>query len=139
MSIDAAHVPELRRAAEAIAEAVENVQPVDGTIFTGPPYEDGADLRNVTVLSGGVVDRSPCGMGTSAVMAVLDAMGLIDGSRPFVHEGIIGTRVEGRIARRSTDAGVPVVAVEIAGSAWVTGEHTFVVDDRDPLRAGFRI
>src|SRR5204863_6988271 len=46
-------------------------------IFTGPPHDEGAHLRNAAVLADGAVDRSPCGAGTSAVMAVLDAMGQI--------------------------------------------------------------
>src|SRR5690348_18217979 len=47
------------------------------------------------------VDRSPCGTGTAAVMAVIDAMGLLDDDRPFVHESLIGTRFNGRVASRT--------------------------------------
>jgi len=28
---------------------------------------------------------------------------------------------------------------ELEGSAWVTGEHTFIVDEDDPLGEGFRL
>jgi len=139
VSIDAAHVPELRRAALAIRSGVEKVQAVDGTIFTGPPYEAGADLRNVAVLADGVVDRSPCGTGTSAVMAVVDAMGLLDAARPFVHESIIGSRFEGRVTGRTMVGEYPAIVTEISGSAWITGEHTFLVDDHDLLKNGFRM
>ena len=52
-----------------------------GVIFTGPPQDPEAHLRNVTVFGSGTVDRSPCGTGTSAVMAVLDAMGLLPEQR----------------------------------------------------------
>jgi len=138
VSIDIAHMPELRRAAEAISAALEKVQAVDGTIFTGPPYDAGADLRNAAVLVDGVVDRSPCGTGTAAVMAVIDAMGLLAAERPFVHESIIGTRIEGRIAGRTMVGDYPAIRTEITGSAWITGDHTFVIDDRDPLKDGFR-
>jgi proline racemase len=31
------------------------------------------------------------------------------------------------------------IVPEIEGSAWITGEHTFLIDENDPLRAGFRI
>ena len=137
--IDVAHVPELRRAAADICEGVARVEAVAGVIFTGPPYETGADLRTVAVTAGGVVDRSPIGMGTSAVMAVLDAMGLLDEQRPFVHESIIGTRVEGRLFVRSALEETPAITTTITGSAWITGEHTFIIDDRDPLKDGFVI
>jgi proline racemase len=150
IGIDAAHLPELRRAGTAIRKAIERVQPIahpvdpsisglDGTIFTGPAHEEGADLRNAVVFADAQVDRSPSGTGTSAVMAVLDAMGLLDGERPFVHESVIGTRMIGRVVNRTAVGDYPAVVTEIEGSAWITGEHTFVTDDRDPLREGFRL
>ena len=45
-----------------------------GTIFTAPASDERSDLRNVTVFADAEVDRSPCGTGTCAVMAVLAAM-----------------------------------------------------------------
>jgi proline racemase len=139
VSIDADHVPELRRTGIAIREAVEKVQAVDGTIFTGPPHGAGADLRNCAVVGDGVVDRSPCGTGTSAVMAVIDAMGLLGDDRPFVHESITGAQFTGRVVSRTVVGDYPALVTEIAGSAWITGDHAFVIDERDPLKSGFRI
>jgi proline racemase len=46
--------------------------------FHGPATVAGADLRNVTIFAEAEVDRSPCGTGTCAVLAVLDAMGVVD-------------------------------------------------------------
>ena len=137
--LDGPHVPELRLTALVISEGIGKLTTVNGVIFTGPAYESGADLRTVGISYGGVVDRSPCGLGTSAVMAVLDAMGLLDKDRPFVHEGLIGTRVEGRLLKRTVIEDTPAIVTEIAGSAWITGEHTFIVDERDPLKNGFRV
>ena len=150
LPIDAAHLPELRRVGMEIKHAIEQaltiVHPLDpgltgiyGTIFTGPPADDGADLRNVTIFADAEVDRSPCGTGTAAVMAVIDAMGLLGSDRPFVHESLIGTRFKGRVASRTVVAEYPAIVPEIEGSAWITGEHTFLVDDTDPLREGFRM
>jgi trans-L-3-hydroxyproline dehydratase len=150
LPIDAAHLPELRRAGMEIKHAIEAAQtivhPLDpglngiyGTIFTGPPNGEGADLRNVTIFADAEVDRSPCGTGTAAVMAVVDAMGLLGADRPFVHESLIGTRFNGRVASRTRVADLDALVPEIEGSAWITGEHTFLVDEDDPLREGFRI
>jgi proline racemase len=134
---------EIKRAVEA---AVPIAHPLDagltgvyGTIFTGPPLTAEADLRNVTVFADAEVDRSPCGTGTCAVMAVLAAMGLLDESRSFTHESIIGTTFEGQIVGRTRVGEYDAIVPAIAGSAWITGEHTFLVDDEDPLRAGFRL
>ena len=150
LPIDIAHLPELRRAGMEIKHAIEAaltiVHPLDpgltgiyGTIFTGPPSDERADLRNVTIFADAEVDRSPCGTGTAAVMAVIDAMGLLGSDRPFVHESLIGTRFNGRVASRTEVGEHPAIVPEIEGSAWITGEHTFLVDDTDPLREGFRL
>src|SRR5262249_8268824 len=150
LPIDAAHLPELRRIGMEIKQAIEAsgtvVHPLEqglrgiyGTIFTGPPSDDRADLRNLTIFADAEVERSPCGTGTAAVMAVIDAMGLLSDERPFVHESLIGTRFKGRIAARTTVGDYAAIAPEIEGSAWITGEHTFLIDEKDPLREGFRI
>src|SRR5262249_42384041 len=110
-----------------------------GTIFTGPPNAPGADLRNVTIFAEAEVDRSPCGTGTAAVMAVLEAMGLLGGAAPFVHESLIGTLFSGRLPSRTVVGEHQAIVPELQGSAWLTGEHTFLIDDDDPLKEGFRI
>jgi trans-L-3-hydroxyproline dehydratase len=148
--IDAAHLPELRRIGMEIKHGVDASQPIVhpldrglhgiyGTIFTGPPSDEGADLRNVTIFADAEVDRSPCGTGTAAVMAVVDAMGLLSEGKPFVHESLIGTRFLGRIAGRTAIGEYQAIVPEIEGSAWITGEHTFLVSEDDPLRGGFRL
>ena len=150
LPIDTAHLPELRRVGMEIKEAIESVHDIAhplepglcgiyGTIFTGPPSDERADLRNVTVFADAEVDRSPCGTGTAAVMAVVDAMGLLPEDKPFVHESLIGTRFTGRVSARTTVGDLEAIVPEIEGSAWITGEHTFLVDDSDPLKEGFRI
>ena len=150
LPIDVSHLPELRRVGMDIKHAIEATHAIThplhpalggiyGTIFTGPPIDDRADLRNVTIFADAEVDRSPCGTGTCAVMAVLDAMGLLGADKPFVHESLIGTRFTGRVATRSTVGDLEAIVPEIEGSAWITGEHTFIIDESDPLKEGFRI
>lgn len=146
-----ARLPDLRRIGMEIKHAVEaavtvahpdepGLHGIYGTIFTGPPASERADLRNVTIFADAEVDRSPCGSGTAAVMAVLSAMGmLIDREQLFTHESIIGTRFTGRIVERTTVGALEAIVPEIEGSAHITGEHTFIIDERDPLRDGFRI
>ena len=138
----------LRRTGMDIARAVEHALPVAhpvnvglegiyGTIFTGMAEHGDADLRNVTIFADRQVDRSPCGTGTAAVMAVLDAMGLLDPQHTFMHESLAGTLFRGRLLRRTTVGEFEAIVPEIEGSAWITGEHTFLIDDADPLRNGF--
>ena len=148
--IDAAHLPELRKLGMTIAREVEHlrrvVHPNDaglegiyGTIFTAPAQLPDAHLRNVTIFADAEVDRSPCGTGTAAVMAVLNDMGLLLDDVPFVHESIVGTTFRGRVVDRLMVGEKEAIVPEIEGSAWVTGEHTFLIDGDDPLKAGFRL
>ena len=152
--LDASGLPELRRTGLRIAEALSNSAVLrhpeegasaglDAVVFTGPPRAEDAHLVSAAVFTDGSVDRSPCGGATGAVMAVLDAMGLMLGDAPFIHESLIGTRFTGRIVGRITvrteDGGIPAVVPEIEGEAWITGEHTFRLDEQDPLREGFRL
>jgi proline racemase len=148
--ITPARLPDLRRVGMEIKHAVEAaatvVHPLDkdlngiyGTIFTGPPEREDADLRNVTIFADAEVDRSPCGTGTCAVMAVVDAMGLMPSDRPFGHESLIGTLFKGRVTGRTHVGEYDAILPELEGSAWITGEHVFLVEDDDPLRGGFRL
>ena len=144
-------LPDLRRIGMEIKHAVEAAVTVEhplepqlrgiyGTIFTGPPSDERAHLRNVTIFADAEVDRSPCGSGTAAVMAVLSAMGmLVDADQVFTHESIIGTHFKGRIAEHTMVGELDAIVPEIEGGAHITGEHTFIIDERDPLSAGFRI
>ena len=148
--IDAAHLPELRRLGMTIAREVEKlrrvVHPNDaglegiyGTIFTAPAQLPDAHLRNVTIFADAEVDRSPCGTGTAAVMAVLNDMGLLLDDVPFVHESIVGTTFRGRVVDRVAIGERAAIVPEIEGAAWIIGEHTFLIDGDDPLKAGFRL
>lgn len=150
LPITPARLPELRRVGMEIKHAVEAaatvVHPLDtglngiyGTIFTGPPERSDADLKNVTIFADAEVDRSPCGTGTCAVMAVIDAMGLMPPGRPFGHESLIGTLFNGRVTGRTRVGDFGAILPELEGSAWITGEHVFLVDDEDPLKGGFRL
>jgi proline racemase len=146
----ASRLPDLRRLGAAICTSLNAsarpAHPVDTTlsgvdrvIFTGPPQDPEAHLRNVTVSSDGSVDFSPGAAGTSAVMAILDAMGLLPEGQLFVHEGLTGSLLRGRVVGRTQVGDIAAVLTEIEGSAWITGEHTFFVDDDDPFREGLSL
>ena len=148
--IEPANLADLRKLGMIIAREVERlrrvVHPLDpglegiyGTIFTAPARTQEGHLRNVTIFADAEVDRSPCGTGTAAVMAVLNDMGLLLDDLPFVHESIVGTTFKGRVLERTRVGEMSAIVPEIEGSAWITGEHTFLIDGDDPLKAGFRL
>jgi len=88
----------------------------------------------------GNIDRSPCGGGTSAVMAMLHARGKLGLNEPFRHESILGTVFEGRlVAEASVGRGIPAVVPTITGSAWITQMTTVVLDPTDPFPEGYTL
>jgi proline racemase len=98
---------------------------------------EGLHHRNVTVFADGEVDRSPCGSGTCARLALLADDGTLADDEVLTHDSIVGTRFSGRVLERATAEGRPAVVPEVRGTAFPTGEHVFVLDDGDPLGTGF--
>ncbi|MFI7453385.1 proline racemase family protein [Nonomuraea sp. NPDC049714] len=91
-----------------------------------------ARQRNVTVFADGEVDRSPCGSGTAARLALLHDEGL---RGTLVHESIVGTEFRARVTGVVAGGVVP----EIEGMAYRTGRHAFELDPDDPIRTGFTL
>ena len=98
---------------------------------------DGLHQRNVTVFADGRIDRSPCGSGTAARLALLAQDGRLAPGDVLIHESIIGTQF--RAWYESVDDGQPQGAVTaiVEGMAHQTGRATFSLDPADPLGAGF--
>lgn len=135
-------LPHLIAAGREVKEALEGTEVANhrederlsgiyGTIL----YEELGELhqRNVTVFADGEVDRSPCGSGTSARCALLAEDGVLAQGQVLRHDGIVGTTFYARVVGQSPDG----VLTEIEGMAFLTGEHRFVLDPRDPLGTGF--
>ena len=55
----------------------------------------------------------------------------------LIHDSIIGTRFTARIARAGLHGGRPYVVPEVTGTAYRTGEHTFILEADDDLGTGF--
>ncbi len=105
--------------------------------FTGAPTATGASAANAVIIPPGAVDRSACGTGTAARMAILHALGTLQIGEPFVHEGPLATTMTGVIVGCTTIGGTDAILPEISGRAFVTGFHRFVSNQEDPLDKGF--
>jgi proline racemase len=125
---------EIKAAIEAKHEIVHpleaELEGIYGVMFT-------AGNRNVTIFADGEVDRSPCGSGTSARLALLDRQGELARGATLMHESAIGTRFASRVVGEDRVADYPAVITEIEGSAHLTGYHQFVLSADDPIGAGF--
>ena len=94
---------------------------------------------NAVVIRPGKIDRSPCGTGCSARMAVLHAKGELPLDRPFRHQSILGNVYTGRLVEETTIAGRAAVVPEVSGTSWIYGLNTLVLDHDDPFTEGFTV
>jgi proline racemase len=119
--------------------------------ITAASSRPGVDGRNTVIVSSGtldwsrpqswtgVLDRSPCGTGTCARMAVLNAKGQLPLHQDFVHEGILDTTFTGRLIGAKDVGNYRGVIPTITGRAWITGLAQYVVDSEDPFPEGYMV
>lgn len=128
----------------AVSNALDVVHPTDpnlsglyGVILVDEPSESDLSMRNATIYANGSLDRSPCGTGTSALVACMAAEGTMDVGDTLSNESLTGSVFTGRIVMAATIGEYEGVVTEIAGRAAVTGMHQFMVDYDDPMPEGF--
>jgi proline racemase len=105
---------------------------IDHLELSAEPTRPDADSRNFVLCPGGAYDRSPCGTGTSAVMAARHARGMLALGAHWRQESITGSLFTGWLEEQSGQL-IPYVR----GAAFITGEATLRFDPTDPFRAGF--
>jgi proline racemase len=131
----------LNSSPESQSQADTRLNGIYGTIFYDRLATTRTQLhqRNVAIYADGRVDRSPCGSGTAARIAQLAANNELQEGMTLVHESIIGTRFEGRIADTYEEHSISGVIPEITGNAWLMAESNFVLVPTDPLDSGFSL
>jgi proline racemase len=98
--------------------------------------EDG-DLTSATVLPPGRLDRSPCGTGNSARLAVRHARGEARLGETLTARSIIDSRFEVTFLGETTVGDRPAVLPRVAGRGWIHGIHQIGVDPSDPYPEGY--
>jgi proline racemase len=130
--------PAIERAIEIVHPHEPELRGIYGVIFwESLSGRAGSEQRNVTVFADGEVDRSPCGSGTSARLAIMAARGEIGIDETFTNRSIVDSVFDAAVSGTTEVAGRPAVHTWVEGSAFRTGEHTFTLDERDPLDRGF--
>jgi proline racemase len=103
-------------------------------------YEDGVPVsRNAVAIRPGKIDRSPCGTGCSARLAVLHARGVLGVGQGMIGRSIIDSEFHCRIEAAATVGGRPAIVPSIEGQAWITGTHQHMLDPTDPWPRGYRL
>jgi proline racemase len=117
------------------------IRDVTITEFMGPLARKGKRLtaRNTVVVSPGRLDRSPCGTGTSARLAVMHARKQIRPGETFDHQSIIGTHFISEIVGTARVGPKPAVTTTVAGRAWITSIGQYGYDADDPFPHGYTL
>lgn len=112
-----------------------------GTIITEPLEIEGNNIvsKNVCIFADGQVDRSPCGTGTAARIALLNRKGLMKKGMTLFNKSIIDTEFEGRILSLTHISDFDGVIPSIGGTAHIMGFNQLVLEPDDPLPEGFRV
>ncbi|WP_339893466.1 4-hydroxyproline epimerase [uncultured Algibacter sp.] len=118
----------------------DTIRDVTHLLWTGKPLDSTSTARNAVFYSDKAIDRSPCGTGTSAVLAQLHAKGKLKKGTDFIHESYIGSKFTGRVEEETTIDGKPAIIPSIKGWAKIFGYNTIIIDsDDDPYAHGFQV
>lgn len=162
IDLDGANGAEIVKVSETIrAAAVEQLPVVhpENSAITGPsitnlwgaPTDPATHGRGaITVSTGGInpdrphglpgtLDRSPCGTGTCAKMAILHARGLLAVGKDYVNAGPLGTTFTGRIEAVTKVGPYTAIVPTLSGQGWIYGTSNYTLDPSDPFQQGFTI
>jgi proline racemase len=135
----------IKQAASEQLRAVHPLEPrhagITQTEFTGPLRREGGVLvsQNAVIVSPGRIDRSPCGTGTSARLAVLQAKGQIAVGEEFIHESLIGSKYYSRIEELVQVGPIQGIVPSVAGEAYITSMGQVGLDPADPFPNGYML
>lgn len=137
-----------KNAATALSDAVKAI-PLDhpdhkdlaflyGSILTdGSDDWNEAPTKNVCIFADAQLDRSPTGSGVTARLAAMHAKGQIVEGTARIFESIVGSRFAGFVESTTKAGEFDAITARVSGHAYYSGKAELIVEDDDPLGAGF--
>jgi proline racemase len=125
----------LNRSGEIVHPEIPAIRGISYTMMTGWNAE--GQPTGATVLPPGRLDRSPCGTGNAARMAVRYARGEVAVGAKVSARSIIGSAFEVELTGLARVAGRPATLSRVSGRGWIHGMHTVGLDPSDPFPQGF--
>lgn len=117
-----------------------DVNTVDVTEFyTSDHSGDTPRGRGVVVYGESHMDRSPCGTGTAAKLALLCHRGQLAMHQPYENLSPLDTVFEAELVDRTTIGPYAAYVTRIRGRAWITGRHQFILEETDPFQDGYLV
>lgn len=115
-----------------------NVNTIDVTEFYETEHENDEHRgRGMVIYGESHADRSPCGTGTAAKLALLHHTGRLDMDQTYTNYSPLGTAFDARLVKKEKIGTFDGFVTEIKGMAYITGIHHFVVEDHDPFPKGY--
>jgi len=125
----------LNKGAEIVHPEIPEIRGISYTMLTG--WNAGGEPVGATILPPGRIDRSPCGTGNAARMALLYSQGGVAVGAKVCARSIIGSRFDVELVGTTEVAGRPATLSRISGRGWIHGMHTIGLDPSDPYPHGF--
>lgn len=126
------HAINIKRALIANNITGEYGAEIDHIEFFANPDKDGANSKNFVLCPGDQYDRSPCGTGTSAKLAVLAAKGELKPREIWVQDSIIDSRFTASYEHNDKGEIIPT----ISGRAYIYGDTELYRHAEDPFKFG---
>lgn len=148
MTIEPEHARELAMNGVELRELISTLEPAiypDIPALSGLAYvmfrqfdTDGV-IRTCTTLRPGRADRSPCGTGSNANMAVQQFEGKVKPGDSLVSRSIIGGEFTTEYIATTQVGPYTATQNRISGQCWIYGMSTIGLDPSDPFPLGFRL
>ena len=116
---------------------IEGLKGISYTMFVG--HDSDGVMKGATILPPGRIDRSPCGTGNSARLAVMEARGQAEVGQSFLARSIIDSEFRVEILEKKTIAGKSGIIPRVSGRGWIHGVHQIGVDPSDPFPLGYKV
>ena len=114
---------------------LEGIVGLSYVMFAGS--NEKGELKQATIMHPGRIDRSPCGTGSAARLAVMHARGEIAKGQEMVARSIIDSEFRISITDTMQVASRDAVIVQVSGRGWIYGTSTLRVDPTDPWQLGY--
>jgi len=116
---------------------LEDLKGISYTMFVG--HDSDGVMKGATILPPGRIDRSPCGTGNSARLAVMEARGQVKVGQSLKARSIIDSEFQVEIVAKKTIAGKSGILPRVSGRGWIHGIHQVGVDPSDPYPHGYKV
>ncbi|NVK32809.1 MAG: proline racemase family protein [Gammaproteobacteria bacterium] len=131
----------MRADMEAVDRPVHPLAPEVNGISYVMFYQDMPDgsVKTATTMPPGRVDRSPCGTGSTARMALRHHQDGCNVDQVQLSSSTIGGQFKTQFKQETSVGSFNAIDVQVSGQSWIYGFSTMGLDPSDPFQQGFMV